>query len=102
MAPERWRRVNSLFHMALEREPGQREAFLRRACEGDASLLEEVRSLLARESLGEDIFASPAMDVAACALAREKPARPHAGLAGRSLLHYRILCLLYTSDAADE
>ena len=46
MEPERWRRVNELFHAALSRDAGAREAFLRAACEGDDALRDEVRELL--------------------------------------------------------
>ena len=32
MTPERWKRLEELFHAALERGSGQREAFLASAC----------------------------------------------------------------------
>lgn len=41
-----WERVSDLFHQALEREPGAREAFLEGAAAGDGELLRRVRSLL--------------------------------------------------------
>ena len=46
MEPERWRRINELFHAALSREAGTRGAFLETACEGDDSLRREVLELL--------------------------------------------------------
>lgn len=47
MTPERWRQVEDLFHSACGLSPGEREAFLARACVGDAALQREVESLLA-------------------------------------------------------
>jgi hypothetical protein len=44
--PERWRRIESLYHAAAEREPDQRAAFLAAACDGDESLRGEVELLL--------------------------------------------------------
>ena len=46
MDAERWRRINELFHAALERDPGSREAFIDEACAGDPALRTEVRELL--------------------------------------------------------
>jgi len=42
-----WERVKQIFGSALEVEPARRAEFLREACGGDQSLLEEVQSLLA-------------------------------------------------------
>jgi len=47
MDPNRWRQVNQLFHLALEREAGEREAFLDTACANDPDLKSEVVSLIA-------------------------------------------------------
>jgi Tol biopolymer transport system component len=44
-----WRRVEQLFHDALERPPDQRGAFLAQACGGDLTLQHDVESLLAQE-----------------------------------------------------
>ena len=44
-----WRRVEQLFHKALERPPDQWGAFLAQACEGDSALQHDVESLLAQE-----------------------------------------------------
>ena len=46
MEPERWRRINELFHAALSHDAGDRGAFLRTECEGDDSLRAEVLELL--------------------------------------------------------
>jgi serine/threonine protein kinase/tetratricopeptide (TPR) repeat protein len=44
--PEKWNQVKELFALALEREPGERSNFLRRACAGDDRLRTEIESLL--------------------------------------------------------
>src|SRR6266850_2068256 len=46
MSPDRWQKIEGLYHAALEREPNVREAFLSEASGGDEELLEEVRSLM--------------------------------------------------------
>jgi eukaryotic-like serine/threonine-protein kinase len=43
------RRLDELFHTALELPAGERDAFLRRACGGDSDLLADMRSLLAAD-----------------------------------------------------
>jgi TolB-like protein/Tfp pilus assembly protein PilF len=47
MTPERWRRIEALYHAARSRDEDERGAFLTEACAGDASLKGEVESLLA-------------------------------------------------------
>jgi serine/threonine protein kinase len=50
MNPDRWQKIELLYHAALEQEVSRRAAFLRQACGGDESLRQEVESLLAQES----------------------------------------------------
>ena len=38
MKPERWQQIDKLLEAALEREEGERSAFLEKACAGDESL----------------------------------------------------------------
>jgi tetratricopeptide (TPR) repeat protein/tRNA A-37 threonylcarbamoyl transferase component Bud32 len=44
--PDRWQRVQTVFHAALEHDPDKRERFLEEACGDDHSLRAEVASLL--------------------------------------------------------
>ena len=44
---ERWQQIESLFQEALHRDPVERDAFVREACQGDSALQREVSSLLA-------------------------------------------------------
>ena len=49
MTPERWKKIESLFESALERDPAERATFLDEACANDPSLRREVESLLAHQ-----------------------------------------------------
>jgi eukaryotic-like serine/threonine-protein kinase len=43
---QRWSQVETLYHAALEHEPGARDAYLAQACAGDEELRREVEELL--------------------------------------------------------
>src|ERR1700722_14522623 len=47
MTPERWQEIRDVLEKALELAPGERSAFLNRACSSDQSLRQEVETLLA-------------------------------------------------------
>jgi eukaryotic-like serine/threonine-protein kinase len=72
MEPERWRRVEQLYHSALKITADQRTAFLTDQCKNDEALREEVESLLSYESSAVEFIESPAFDVAARLIAEEK------------------------------
>jgi serine/threonine-protein kinase len=65
----RWEQIERLYHAALEREPGAREAFLIEACAGDEDLLREVAGLLASDVPSDSFIQSPAIEIAARAMA---------------------------------
>ena len=46
MTPERWQRVEELYHAAYARPIGERAAFLAEACRQDDALRRQVESLL--------------------------------------------------------
>jgi hypothetical protein len=48
MDPERWRKVESVFHEAREADDGRRSEVLAAACAGDEALRREAESLLLR------------------------------------------------------
>jgi serine/threonine protein kinase len=48
MDSERWRRLEQLYHAALEQEPARRDSFIAGACQEDTDLRREVQSLLAQ------------------------------------------------------
>src|SRR5262245_26880440 len=90
MKPERWHKIEKLYHSALEREADQRTAFLAEACAGDDSLRREVESLLAHQSKAENLMETPVMEIAAKALAGDQ----NGSMAGQSLGSYQILSRL--------
>ena len=55
MTPDRWKKIEEVYHSAREREESQRAAFLEEACTGDDALRREVESLLAYEGEPEAV-----------------------------------------------
>jgi serine/threonine-protein kinase len=96
MNPDRWREIERVLHAALERPENQRAAFLDQACAGDAALHDEVKSLLAQGEHGASFIESPALEVAAQALAQDqsevrRAAEREAQRLGKTISHYRII-----------
>ena len=73
MTPERWQKIEELYHAALKLEGSQRAAFLEKACSGDEELRREVESLLASDAQAESFLESPVLEVAAKALVARDP-----------------------------
>jgi hypothetical protein len=69
MDTKRWRQIDNLLEAALDRKPEQRKAFLAQACAGDEELQREIESLIVHEQAAGSFMESPALDVAARALA---------------------------------
>jgi eukaryotic-like serine/threonine-protein kinase len=92
MEPESWRKIEEMYHAALEREAEQRAAFLKVACGSDEALRQEVESLLAQKGDGS-FLESPAIEVAARALAKAQARNrtPDGRMIGRTISHYRVL-----------
>jgi len=91
MEPERWQEIERLFNSAMELEPGDREAFLARACPGDEELRKTLERLLARQQDAERFMERPALEMAARNLAADPGSVLGPDLSGSSLSHYRIL-----------
>jgi eukaryotic-like serine/threonine-protein kinase len=93
MDPERARRLEELYHSALEREAAERDAFLKSACGEDAALCRELESLLAHDQKAEDFIESPALEVAARLAAQDHNQSRESGPAfsGQAVSHYRII-----------
>ncbi|HKE27707.1 MAG TPA: serine/threonine-protein kinase, partial [Bryobacteraceae bacterium] len=87
---EQWRRVEEIYHEALEHRPESRIAFVIAACGGDPSLRQEVESLLAAEG-ADALVDQAAMDIAAELLDDGSPLAP-----GTELGPYRIENLVGT------
>ena len=88
MTPERWAKVERLYHAALAHDENERAAFLRDACADDEALRGDVESLLAQTASG-DFGAAPAI-----AMAAELVSTPGSMLSGRRIGVYQILGLL--------
>src|SRR5262245_56767403 len=71
MELDRWEQIERLYHAALERGPDAREAFLDEACAGDEDLRREVAGLLACDVPSDSFIQSPAIEIAARAMAAE-------------------------------
>jgi len=96
MEPERWQKIERLYHSALEEEKSRRAAFLEQACAGDRSLRKDVESLLAQGEETGSFLEAPALEVAAKALAQDRARLADAAsrpdlMVGRTISHYRIL-----------
>ncbi len=72
MKPERWARINQLFHAALEKDAGSRNHFVEEASGGDPDLRREVEALLAAHEGAGSFLADPALHVAAEIVAEEE------------------------------
>ncbi|MCI0436244.1 MAG: serine/threonine protein kinase, partial [Gemmatimonadetes bacterium] len=73
-SPERWARIERLFKEALDKEPGERQAFIERECGDDAALCDEVLRLLRAHESSDDFLTSLDAQHAA-ALLKSSPAR---------------------------
>lgn len=71
MEPELWRRVEDLYHRALELDESGRAEFLEYSCRDDEALQHEVESLLAHEKAAEHFIESPALEVMGKLVANE-------------------------------
>ena len=56
MTPEDWRKVREILEQALELAPGDRAAYLEKACVGDRALRSEVDSLIASNAQASTDF----------------------------------------------
>ena len=74
MEPERWHRIEQLYHSALKVAAEQRAVFLKDECQDDEEVRKEVESLLSYESSAAEFIESPAFDVAARLIAEDKAA----------------------------
>jgi tRNA A-37 threonylcarbamoyl transferase component Bud32/pimeloyl-ACP methyl ester carboxylesterase len=83
MKQELWRRVEDIFHSALEYAPEDRPEFLDSACEQDTELRQEVERLLAYEEIATSFLETPV-------LGEDEPG----SLIERQVGPYRIVALL--------
>jgi serine/threonine-protein kinase len=94
MKPERWNKIESIFHKALEADESRRGALLDESCAGDQELRREVESLLAHHSDSTSFIEKPAFsnDVTSSGVGHVTVAvAPRHDLKGVAVGHYRIL-----------
>jgi len=100
MTPERWQRIDELFHSALQLEPDKHAAFLDEACAGDPELQQEVGALLASlEEARDFIEQAPLAGAVSSAVAESADEADQRTAVSRSLIglrirHYEIQSLL--------
>jgi eukaryotic-like serine/threonine-protein kinase len=93
MKPERWGKVESIFHKALEADENRRSSVIEESCAGDAELRREVESLLAHHSDSASFIEKPAFaDQANITKAPSATtAAPRPDLKDVAVGHYRIV-----------
>jgi Tol biopolymer transport system component len=94
MMPDRWSKIESIFHKALEADESRRASVIEESCAGDEALRREVESLLAHHSdtasfIEQPAFADPVKTSSVRSVTA--PAAPRPDLAGVAVGHYRIL-----------
>ena len=63
MTPERWQRIEAVYHGALACEAPVRSDYLSNVCAHDSELRREVESLLAHGEQAENFLSAPAIEV---------------------------------------
>ena len=91
MKAERWQQVERVYESALAKDASERASFLEDACAGDDDLRQEVESLLAYQERSEDFIESPALDVAAKLIAKQKSTT---AVLGQMIKHYKIVAAI--------
>jgi serine/threonine protein kinase/formylglycine-generating enzyme required for sulfatase activity len=76
---DRWRRLEDLFHAALEREPDARATFLEAHCGDDPELRAEIEALLAADVGSTSFLETPSL-AGAAALPLPEPEMAHIGM----------------------
>ena len=88
MTPERWQRIEELYHAAHARPADERAAFLAEACRGDEKLRREVESLL-NQSSQDEFLAAPSLETATGLISDVPP-----DMTGHSIGAYHLDALL--------
>jgi len=97
MKPEEWNQIDELFQKALNEAPGDRAAFLDRACDGKEVLRREVESLLAHHDQAQGFLEQPPSEIAAEFLTSRKSRFRN----GQFIDHYRVIECLGTGGMGE-
>jgi eukaryotic-like serine/threonine-protein kinase len=90
MKPERWGKIESIFHKVLAADENRRGAVIEESCAGDEELRREVESLLAHHSDSASFIEKPAF-ADQLSPSSITAAAPRPDLKGVAVGHYRIL-----------
>jgi hypothetical protein len=95
MEPERWQRIEQIFHAALKVDGSRRSAFLEQTCDGDEDLRLRLESLFAHRNDPNSLQDSPALDLVAKAFVPDQDAPSESidsssVFVGWSISHYHI------------
>lgn len=91
MTPEKLKRVEEIYHVALELKPVERERFFKEQCGEDEELLREVESLLSFEKTSESFLAVPPEALAAEIFETRSNKE---NLIGKQIAQYKILSFI--------
>ena len=91
MDPDRWRKVESIFHEALDAGDSGRAGVLEQSCAGDEALRREVESLLAQHEKGGSFIETPAFAAFLASAPSSGAYKPIPDLAKTVIGHYRVL-----------
>ena len=79
MSPERWSKIEELYHRALELDASQQKHYLERVCVGDDDLRDKVQSLLQEKTNPANLLDQPAWDAALDFAGRQADSRVSPG-----------------------
>jgi serine/threonine protein kinase/Tol biopolymer transport system component len=85
MTPERWKRIEELYHEARAKAPGDRSAFLAVACVDDEAMRRNVESLLDESDSDDGFLADPPLNVSPQTLTAVLATRVGASIGGYQL-----------------
>src|ERR1700761_7050266 len=92
ISPERWQRIEELYHSAVKLPQEQRSDFLKDQCGGDASLRDEVEALLVHATVsGDDFINAPALQLVAQLIAQKAVNQSDDPLIGSMVGTFKIL-----------
>src|SRR5947207_12690718 len=89
MTPERWQRIEALYHAARVKPARERSGFLAAVCSDDEPMRREVETLL-REPVSDEFLAEPALHL----VSRMAAGPPAPVMTGQSLGGYQLQSLL--------
>lgn len=91
MNPDRWQKIEEIFHAALERDANERSVFVKNACQGDENLFSEVKKFISAHEEANDFIQKPIFSEAVQLLTDQNET---SSLIGKSFNHYKIVSRL--------